>query len=456
MKTIRFIQTISCVIILLIGTSTHLCAQKVAKISGILNTESKSMFLSYNGVESMLGRQRDIEIKGDSKGAFSIEVPLDRPRYYRLSRNTLYLSPGDNLRIVIDEDAGKSMFSGKGEEANSYLKDRLFPKAGSFLCAGQYAYHTLDSLRDYVNEESSRRLKKLNNLKGVSTSFKELETARIKADIINSYLSFPSYYKPFWKMRKNGLAENDLEKLSNELIAPAIPEIQKLFKEINQDRFLDVEVVRDVFGSVLDKPEIKGNIVYSNRATELFATIEKSSVLSDNPTKENIEDIKAYANTMKSADFKQELLKKVASVGHLLKGFKAFDIQLEDINGKKYQLSDFKGKYLYVDFWATWCGPCNYESPFFEKLNKEINSSQILFVSVSTDTSEQAWKEYLKKNNRDGLQFRTKDNSIYKNWMINGIPRFLLIDKDFNIINAFADRPSTAEAKAALLKLLDK
>jgi thiol-disulfide isomerase/thioredoxin len=357
---------------------------------------------------------------------------------------------------VIDEDAGKSMFSGKGEEANSYLKDRLFPKAGSFLCAGQYAYHTLDSLRDYVNEESSRRLKKLNNLKGVSTSFKELETARIKADIINSYLSFPSYYKPFWKMRKNGLAENDLEKLSNELIAPAIPEIQKLFKEINQDRFLDVEVVRDVFGSVLDKPEIKGNIVYSNRATELFATIEKSSVLSDNPTKENIEDIKAYANTMKSADFKQELLKKVASVGHLLKGFKAFDIQLEDINGKKYQLSDFKGKYLYVDFWATWCGPCNYESPFFEKLNKEINSSQILFVSVSTDTSEQAWKEYLKKNNRDGLQFRTKDNSIYKNWMINGIPRFLLIDKDFNIINAFADRPSTAEAKAALLKLLDK
>ncbi|HCC92836.1 MAG TPA: hypothetical protein DEQ26_00655, partial [Flavobacteriaceae bacterium] len=67
---------------------------------------------------------------------------------------------------------------------------------------------------------------------------------------------------------------------------------------------------------------------------------------------------------------------------------KAPDFSLADINGKRFDLSDFNGKYVYMDIWATWCGPCKVQIPFMKELEKQFHNAPIHFVSVSLDKLE--------------------------------------------------------------------
>lgn len=431
---------------LLLACSLH-AQNKTARVHGIDNTEVKTE-LMYDGVESLLGNSKNISIQPDKNKYFSVEIKLNKPTYYKIGRNTLYLTPGDNLEVVIDEDASLSQFKGKGAEANTYMKGRLFPKGGSFLEAGRFVFLNLDSTMACVHQKAEQRKEQLEKLNNVSKEFKELELARIKADIVNSILKYPSYIR----MKKS---DYDIKK-AQEAINAYIPEINQLTKEINQARFLDVEIVRDVFKTLVKKPEMIKGITLDNRIQETYKTLEKLHVMSVDPTQENIDEIKAYIGTMKSEDLKNELNTRINKIGHLLKGAPAFDILLEDVNGKAAHLSDFKGKYIYVDLWATWCGPCVAEAPHFEKLQKELNSDEIAFIAISVDASKSAWSKFLQVHKKESKQFISNDRSIKQNWLLGGIPRFILIDRDFKIIDAFAKRPSEAGAKSILMNLIKK
>lgn len=71
-------------------------------------------------------------IRTDREGHFDTILPLSKPAFYRISRNTLYLSPGDDMEVYITTDNREAVFKGKGAEMNTYMKGRLFPKGGSF------------------------------------------------------------------------------------------------------------------------------------------------------------------------------------------------------------------------------------------------------------------------------------------------------------------------------------
>ena len=124
-----------------------------------------------------------------------------------------------------------------------------------------------------------------------------------------------------------------------------------------------------------------------------------------------------------------------------------------DIKGGKKSLDSFKGKYVYIDVWATWCGPCIREIPALDKLEKEYHSKNIAFVSISTDESrrsggsweaaEKKWSNFVKNRNMSGIQLWSgKDTRFQQEYQINGIPRFILIDPQGNIVDANAPRPS--------------
>jgi thiol-disulfide isomerase/thioredoxin len=120
----------------------------------------------------------------------------------------------------------------------------------------------------------------------------------------------------------------------------------------------------------------------------------------------------------------------------------------ENHKGGTTSLSDLKGKYVYVDVWATWCGPCKREIPFLKEVEKKYHGKNIEFVSTSIDVAKDlnAWLEMVKEKELGGIQlFADNDwkSDFVTGYKIKGIPRFILIDPNGNIVNASAPRPSS-------------
>ena len=139
---------------------------------------------------------------------------------------------------------------------------------------------------------------------------------------------------------------------------------------------------------------------------------------------------------------------------------KAPDFSLADINGKRFDLSDFKGKYVYMDIWATWCGPCKVQIPFMKELEKQFHDAPIHFVSVSLDKLEDKpiWEKMVRENQMSGVQlFAGREDNFGFDYKIEYIPTFIILDKEGNIMIDRAPAPmdyQTGEINQQLVDIL--
>ena len=132
--------------------------------------------------------------------------------------------------------------------------------------------------------------------------------------------------------------------------------------------------------------------------------------------------------------------------GNLMPGKVAPDFEMSDVNGKKCRLSDLKGKYLFIDFWATWCAPCREEIPHMAKLQEHFaEDSRIALVSISVDANVKTWKKFLEKEQPAWAQYvvDAENNAILdKEYRIFGIPHFTLLDPEGRFVQYSFARPS--------------
>jgi thiol-disulfide isomerase/thioredoxin len=149
----------------------------------------------------------------------------------------------------------------------------------------------------------------------------------------------------------------------------------------------------------------------------------------------------------------QELPAMEAKLADTKPGKAAANFSFQDVEGKPHSLYDFKGKLVLVDLWATWCGPCKAEEPFWVKLNEQFAGKDVVFVGISLDRDKAAWEKYVHTRSPKGLHLHAdKDETISKEYSVTGIPRYLLFDKSSNIITVDAPRPSDP----GLARILDE
>lgn len=159
---------------------------------------------------------------------------------------------------------------------------------------------------------------------------------------------------------------------------------------------------------------------------------------------ENAEGMdRIFRKRVRRADYVAEYQHVYDANKVLFKGQPAVPFTFKDITGKEVSLSDLKGKYVYIDVWATWCGPCNAEIPHLKKLEEEFEGRNICFVSISCDDSQKAWERFVQAKQLGGIQLHMGgDKSFMEAIRCKGIPRFLLIDQDGKFLNANMSRPS--------------
>lgn len=135
-------------------------------------------------------------------------------------------------------------------------------------------------------------------------------------------------------------------------------------------------------------------------------------------------------------------------------GAVAPDFKYPNPKGKMYSLKNFKGKYVYIDVWATWCGPCCKEIPSLKELEEKLAKKKIAFVSLSCDKNIKVWKKMVKEDQLGGVQLCMGEDMTFRDaYGITAIPRFILLDKEGKIVNVFMTPPSDPETEKTLLAL---
>ncbi len=112
----------------------------------------------------------------------------------------------------------------------------------------------------------------------------------------------------------------------------------------------------------------------------------------------------------------------------------AIDFTLKDINGKSHTLSQYKGKIVLLNFWASWCPPCREEMPSMQKLFTSWDKNKYVMLAVNLKEDESAVKAFARQNNYTFPILLDRDGKVGHAYMVRGIPTTYLIDKDGKIV----------------------
>ncbi|MEP3836001.1 MAG: TlpA disulfide reductase family protein [Algibacter sp.] len=213
-------------------------------------------------------------------------------------------------------------------------------------------------------------------------------------------------------------------------------------KVLLQERLLDYD---DLMAS--DKSEFEN---------KLGSSIAEFKALLNEVSKDNVAFI---ANEEKGFKMIEEHLKSAYSKNNEPSPFNGkvapkFN-DYENYAGGSTSLDDLKGKYVYIDLWATWCGPCKAEIPALKRVEKAYHGKNIAFVSISLDSPKayDKWKAMVKEKELTGVQLYAKgDQKFARDFKVNTIPRFILIDPNGIVVNDNAPRPSSKQ----LTKIFDR
>ena len=443
----RFFLKLLSLSIFLFPLSIAAQTAKTVTIKGILkNFSSQVVIEDLSDMQYLLPPTAERMVIPDANGNFQITFKLAAPNYFRLGRNILYLSPGDDLTVNVDQkNPMVGDFKGKGSQANMFLRATPFPKAGSYMEAGKNAKPTPKETIDFIFSAAALRKKELDELKGVTPEFKRLEAARIKADTINSLLGGRiQFYRPKISVDALKVYETEYQKLSEE----AINQINKNFVDFS---LMKLVVYRDIAEDLTKYSSNKTDILKINDWTKSSDLVSSMNKVTD---KNELKKFSAEIELIKTTQYHNALKQRLDGLLKFGKGDTAVDFTAVDLKGNPVNLASLKGKVIYLDLWATWCGPCLQEMPFLEKLKEKYkDNNNIAFVSLSIDDDTAGWKTNVDKRKAEGFQWLISRNKLI-DYDIVGIPRTIIIDRSFKIANLNAPVPSSKDTEKIIEELL--
>ena len=124
------------------------------------------------------------------------------------------------------------------------------------------------------------------------------------------------------------------------------------------------------------------------------------------------------------------------------------------LDGTRFNLDAMGGRVVLIDFWATWCGPCNEELPNVKKIAKEFAGEPLVILSVSWDSDDAKWRQFIQKNEMTWMQYRDANHALSDAFGVNAIPHYFVIDTDGGLTTELVGSGSNVEGR--LKKLVAK
>lgn len=365
----------------------------------------------------------------------------------------VYIEPGKSFDLSLRFEGRKAIpfFTGDGAKKNEYINSEIMKFRPDFKLDE-------DAFIVVLDEQYNKALKELEK-HGFDTEFNRLEKARLAAEIYGRMMSaYPSFHAYSAQLKDFTPTDNFYAKLKSLMpVEPALMELQNyksaLVTTVQTLGRRDVENLDPMTFVKSELDYTEKNI--SDPTISEYLVDEFISSYINRKGLEDAEELIAIYNTKVADPHKRAGFTKICDKWkRIQKGQPSSSFKYLDINGHEVALADLAGKYVYIDVWATWCGPCRAELPHLKELEHKYQKNNIAFVSISCDQDKVAWEKMVREEKLKGIQLHCGgDQSFLESYMITGIPRFILLDKEGKILNADMSRPSspaTVEAFDAL------
>lgn len=391
----------------------------------------------------------------DSKGQGQLEIkPLMLFGTLNLKGNGLqfqFYTGMKDLDIHIDENK-KVRFEGEHAAASNFHMQTKYPYLNWYLVkdAGKeeldkYLQQHADTLNQILqsgqlNDPEFIRFQQ-EEFKYSIESFRHtllLSSGNITGEEIESY--------------QKSLVENEeLLPLKSYIYALyRFPKDLILYEKRNSVRlpFQEMREVLDYYMAHYKNPKIREMVIYQLAIDYILNSESGNDPYLDKIYRANVTDaslINAYENASRTWQY--------------LWNEKPCDaIPATNMTGEKLDFNAYKGKYVLVDIWATWCKPCTREQGIMFEIEPEFEGKNIEFITLSCDRYRKVWEKYCKDHHMDAKHhYNTQDmGALFKQYAVRVIPRFLLLDPDGNLLSANFFKPSSKEFKETLTYLLEK
>lgn len=473
MKTFRFIT-----IFILICSFNTMLAQKVVITGNVSKVKVKEATCSYNqGLLYYKAAKQAAAI--DKNGNFKFEFNITGIKEVYLvideQQTSFYIQPGDNIFIKINyKDFDKSIvFTGYNSEKNNLLKayNEKFVfghesdsyQQNANRKAGDYAAYCDSLLSEELSFVSAFAPKPSNEFISYFKTKLVYENANNKLrypsywayarhkgdtlpDMPNNYFNFmdelplnndsllanPAYYD---YIKAAGRHYQSYSIASDAPVASLSAGLLQAAKPGTAVKAADMlQAAKTIFKNDKVLKVYEASVIYNALRYEEFAATEKLYL--------------QYVKTNAKTQYRDELTEVYNKVMKVAPGQTAPAFTLMDEKGKACSLADYKGKVVYLDFWASWCGPCLRELPYSKKLKEEFEGKDVVFLYVSIDDDAKSWKDAIAKKSISGVHVNAPDfdHPVSQAYNISGVPTYFLIGKDGRIISNNPPRPS-AEAE---------
>jgi len=415
----------------------------------------------------------------DGKGNFSMTFPWKKPypasfQHGEESTN-LYLTPADSFKITLDaENFDKSIvYSGRGAIVNNYFAEKTLRNistsrnivmASKSLQEKRFTQY-IDSV--YASDKAffEKYFSGIPNKTQSVTDLMNYEIADLAYSWATSRLRYPGFYRYFNNLKEDVPLSEKYYDFVKEIDLNNPKLLSSYFYLQTLENYIRYELQKAVKKDTTLKDKEKYAFTEESFIQKTFSPEVRDVVLAQNVYsilvhKSDMElgkkMLDKYAATTQNKEY-LAILNNAYSIGSkLISGKAAPEFTYKDINGKMVSLKDFRGKVVYLDIWASWCGPCLKEIPASKKLEEELKGKDVIFLCVSLDQNEDAWKKIIKEKDIPGIHLISKgdfDAEMAKLYNVKGIPRYFIIGKDGTIVNNNAGRPST-DAKQEIEKSL--
>ncbi|MCK5820386.1 MAG: redoxin domain-containing protein [Bacteroidales bacterium] len=430
----------------------------IIRVTGtIMNPDSSDLIF-------FIDRERDtVELSVD--GTFSYESESEKPTsinvIYGRKRASIWISPGKSLDIIADvNDWDNSLgFSGDLQVENEYILEKGIIQMG---WGRDYMANYLKGPADYKAVRDSLQTVFVGLLdeyksNGMDQQFIDQEEIVLMYTMYGDLNNYPRAHEYYAKVEGFEVPDDwyDFTSAMN-LNDPLLMEVDEamyfLSSFINTQATKAADLGTDAWGT----PELfNAKFKFIDENFEIAEMAEKFKFeivgqhLDGGPPSGVEEAIDAYLASSVNEENKTEITEKRDAWIPIMPGQTAPAWTLPDIDGNVVSLSDFKGKYVYIDFWATWCGPCLAEIPDYRQLVKDYAGRNIVFISISVDRDKPKWEAMVKEEKFDWVQLHDADK-MNDDYLVRYIPSFIFIDTEGKMIAPRAPRPSTDKLREML------